>query len=140
MTKFKHDVVRDYNGCGGVNFGELSLYAVNGHLFACEANREHLHKLSPIEVDVFPSFVYDVCLHVTINDNGNDFYVYALKLNSLGELGEQFSSMFSRRVTAVASARVLASWENGEMVGEPKLLSHFYSDISAEEDSAVKFW
>lgn len=135
--KASHSVVRDIDGNGAINYGELSLCELDGIQFVTSHHSAEDLGVKIIECDDIPPFVHDAKIHFNKSRYFEDF-AYTLKIEDMRALGEAISRIISDGATAQAHARIYAVWKNGKLTQEPRLMSSFYSNITIEEDERYR--
>lgn len=135
--KASHSVVRDINGNGAINYGELSLCELGGVHFVTDPYSAKDLGAKIIECDDIPPFIHDATIRFN-KTHYNEKIAYALKREDIRALGETISRISPSGATAEACVRVYAVWKDGKLTKEPRLMSSFYSNITPEEDELYR--
>ena len=135
--KATHNVVRDINGNGAINYGELSLCELGGIQFVTDPYSAKDLGARIVECDDIPPFIRDA----TIRFNKSPYskkIAYVLKREDIRTLGETISRIIPSGASAEACVRVYAVWKDGKLTKEPRLMSSFYSNFTPEEDELYR--
>lgn len=125
-----------YGGPDGKNIGGLVIVAIGEIECLIEKHRAELLGLTEgeiIDIDKAPQFLHEQYLEIEISPKlVNKITFYPLKKEDIAKLGVLLSKRFGRCYYHT-QARYLASWSGGSLVRSEKL-SHYYDNISAEDD------
>lgn len=104
--KASHSVVRDINGNGAINYGELSLCELDGIQFVTDFYSAENLGAKIIECDDIPPFIHDATIRFN-KTHYNEKIAYALKREDIRALGETISRISPSGATAEPNTRNL---------------------------------
>lgn len=125
-----------YGGADGKNIGGLVIVLIGDVRCLIEKHRAELLGFTEgeiIDIDEAPQFLHEQCLEIEISPKViNKIIFYPFEKEDIAKLGVLLSKRFGRCYYHT-HARYLASWSGGYLVRSEKL-SHYYDNISAEDD------
>lgn len=133
-----HFVIRDTDGTGATNYGHMSLYELDGIQFVSRPDDvEYLCGAKVVPCAKIPEFNAELTLRIVVNVHYKEVWIYILKKEDIRALAAKLS--VERRLTVNAHARILAIWKCGQLETGPYPLSHFYANITPEQEEKVRF-
>lgn len=128
------DIIR-----GDVNYGELVITKLDGISFLTGAHRAEILALHPYEDEPVPEFNTTLVLEGQFPNGISTSRHYVLKNSDVRKLAAALSKHTQMEVRVCACARILARYVDGQLVGEIRSLTDFYTNLDAEEIAASSF-
>ena len=124
---------------GGINYGELVINELEGVKFATEAFYTAMLGLPVVEFVEIPEF--NTHLHIsTLSQPGHrETLHYVFDNADVRHICETLSKKTGLLVRVYSHARILASYRDGELLGDIRTLDSFYSNLTPEEIAATTF-
>lgn len=117
----------------GINYGALVLNKLDGVIFATDAMYSSMLNLPVIEVGEVTKFNNKLHLSTTFETSQREVMHYIFNNNDVRKLAVALSMHTGLMVRVVACARILATYRNGQLMGEVRTLDSFYTSITPEE-------
>ncbi len=122
----------------GVNYGPLVVCECEGVKILAAPHVAEAFKLKTFPNEPILEFVEHLSIRVNISYYV-EYWIWCFKKEDLAPVAKFLSGALQKVVGVKGAVRFLAEWENGEQIGNTKKLSHFYPNISQEEDEKHSF-
>lgn len=122
-----------------INYGDLVLVSIEDTSALTYRFYAEVMQLPLTDPDPVPDFITEVKVDVEIGTSGRKYTFYALSNDDIAPLAAKLSALALQDATVYASARILARYRAGSLVGAKKTLRDFYDNITDAELEATRF-
>ena len=129
------NVIRD-----GINYGQLVIIELDGVRFATDLFYSKRLGLQVVAVDgEIPQFNTELTVDVVFPNSGQKADHYVFDNADVRKVAIVLSLHTGNDVQVASSARILATYRGGQLVGEIRSLDSFYSGLTQAEIDASTF-
>lgn len=121
-----------------INYGDLVIVTIDGTSALVERFRAEVMQLPFTAPETVPDFITEVVVHQEVGECA-EYPFYALSNDDIAPLAAKLSALALQDATVYASARILARYRAGSLVGAKKTLRDFYDNITDAELEATRF-